>query len=145
VIAGRSRGIRPASFYQKWFWTKRHESPAEIHEALHLALICSSLGAMPRYVDEARLAMTHLAIRLAQAGLEKDPDDSLGYLALGHAYDFLSKIEAYAAATARDHPVAGCAICRPWGPSTRSWWETRETALQIWRSSRSIPRPRNPT
>ncbi len=48
---------------------------------------------LPRDLDNSRGAMAHLAIRLAQVGLAKDPDAVTGYLALGAAYELLSRWE----------------------------------------------------
>ncbi|MGE5195627.1 MAG: tetratricopeptide repeat protein [Deltaproteobacteria bacterium] len=98
ALSARSRGIRAPSFYQKYFWTKRHVSVPEILEAGHLAQLMVFPG-LPQALGQSRLAMAYLAIRRAQAGLEKDPDDVSGYLVLGQVYDFLSRIEAAVAMT----------------------------------------------
>jgi hypothetical protein len=87
---GRQRPIRAPSFYKKYFWSTKFESSAEVREALQLSALTEFN--VPR-LNEARTAMAYLAIRRAQVGLAKDPDDVRGYLALGQAYDFLSKIE----------------------------------------------------
>jgi tetratricopeptide (TPR) repeat protein len=97
---GRSRGIRPPSLYQKYFWSKRHISPPEVLEAGQLVQWLGFSG-LPQRLQQSRVAMAYLAIRRAQAGLETDPDDVSGYLVLGQAYDFLSRIEAAAANGAR--------------------------------------------
>ena len=89
---GRDRQIRPPSFYKKYFWSTKVEAPAEIHEAVHLVQLAVYPG-LPQRLEASRCAMAHLAIRLAQAGLSKDPDAVAGYLALGEAYDFLSQLE----------------------------------------------------
>ena len=94
-FSGRDRAIRPPTFYQRYFWTSRHQSSGDIHEALHLAVMATYPG-LPRHMDQSRAAMALLAIRRAQAGLARDPDDVNGYLALGQAYDFLARIEATA-------------------------------------------------
>src|SRR5262249_2398357 len=96
----------PPSFYQNYFWTRRRESPADIRIALHLAGLTSFSG-LPQDLQEARLAMTYLTIRRAQAGLEKDPDDGNGNLALGQAYNFLSQIESVAAINGSRPPRSG--------------------------------------
>jgi tetratricopeptide (TPR) repeat protein len=93
-LVGRDRGIRPPSFYQRYFWTHRRQSTAEIHEAMHLASLATL--PLPRRLESSRPAMVILAIRLAQAGLARDPDDVNGYLVLGSAYDFLAQVEAAA-------------------------------------------------
>jgi hypothetical protein len=92
-LSVRSRGIQAPSFYQRYFWTHRRQSTGEVHEALHLAALAAS-PALPRRIEASRTAMAYLAIRKAQAGLARDPDDVNGYLALGGAYDLLAKIEA---------------------------------------------------
>lgn len=91
----RDRSIRPKTFYQKYFWSGRRETSREIREAENLVLLMTS-GALPPAVSQARLAMAFLAVRKAQAGLSKDPDNVNGYLVLGRAYDFLAKVEASA-------------------------------------------------
>jgi tetratricopeptide (TPR) repeat protein len=102
----RLRGIRRPSFYQMHFWTRRRESSADIRVALHLAGLTSFSG-LPQRLNDARLAMAYLTIRRAQAGLEKDPDDVSGYLALGQAYNFLSQIESVAAINGSRPPRSG--------------------------------------
>ena len=89
---GRDRQIRPPSFYKKYFWSTKVEAPAEIHEAVQLVQLFKYPG-LPRRLEASRGAMAHLAVRLAQAGLSKDPDATTGYLVLGEAYDFLSQLE----------------------------------------------------
>jgi tetratricopeptide (TPR) repeat protein len=89
---GRDRPIRPPSFYKQHFWSNKVEAPAEVHEAFQLVTLAKYSG-LPRRLDSSRGAMVQLAIRLAQAGLSKDPDAVAGYLALGEAYDFLSQLE----------------------------------------------------
>ncbi|HEY2252991.1 MAG TPA: hypothetical protein VGH74_18090, partial [Planctomycetaceae bacterium] len=100
LAQGRDRQIRPPSFYKKYFWSTKVEEPAEIHEAIRLVQLAMYPG-LPRRLDTSRMAMTHLAIRQAQAGLSKDPDAVSGYLALGEAYDFLSQLEYRASLGAR--------------------------------------------
>lgn len=91
IRSGRIRPIRAPSFYKKYFWSTRTETSPEIQEGLQLARLAAF--PLPRRLDTSRTAMAHLAIRRAQAGLAKDPDDVVGYLVLGQAYDFLSQIE----------------------------------------------------
>ena len=91
---GRDRPIRPPSFYKKHFWSTKIESPAEVLEAVQLMQL-AKYPALPRELDASRGSMTYLAIRLAQAGLSKDPDATTAYLVLGEAYDFLSQLEYY--------------------------------------------------
>lgn len=92
----RDRWIRPPSFYQKHFWANKSEPPPEVLEAYHLVQLAGYPG-LPRHLDRSRTAMMYLAIRLAQAGLSKDPDAITGYIALGQAYDLLAQVEAAAA------------------------------------------------
>jgi tetratricopeptide (TPR) repeat protein len=97
---GRDRQIRPPSVYKKYFWSTKVEAPAEIREALQLVQLARYPG-LPRKLEGSRGAMAILAIRLAQAGLSKDPDAIAGYLVLGEAYDFLSQLEYSASGRAR--------------------------------------------
>ncbi|MBS0262432.1 MAG: hypothetical protein JSS02_10820, partial [Planctomycetes bacterium] len=90
IRSGRLRSISPPSFYKKYFWSNKVESSAEIREAMQYATLASIN--LPRLM-EARVALAQLAIRKAQVGLSKDPDDVRGYLALGQAYDLLSQVE----------------------------------------------------
>lgn len=99
IRGGRVRPIRAPSFYKKYFWSTKVESSAEVREAQQLATLAQF--PLPRRLNDARTAMAYLAIRRAQVGLSKDPDDVKGYLALGQAYDFLSQIEFQASLGAR--------------------------------------------
>ena len=91
ISSGRLRPIRAPSFYKKYFWSTKVEPSADVREALQLATLAGF--PLPQRLQSSRTAMAYLAIRRAQAGLAKDPDDVNGYLALGQAYDFLSQIE----------------------------------------------------
>jgi tetratricopeptide (TPR) repeat protein len=106
ALMARARGIRRPSFYQRYFWTRRRETPADIRVALHLAGLTSFSG-LPQHLNDSRLAMAYLTIRRAQAGLEKDPDEVSGYLALGQAYNFLSQVESVAALNGSRPPRSG--------------------------------------
>jgi tetratricopeptide (TPR) repeat protein len=107
VSAGaRTRGIRRPSFYQKYFWTRRRDSSADIRTARHLARL-TVFPSLPQYLNDSRLAMAYLTIRRAQVGLNLDPDDVNGYLALGSAYNFLAQIESVAAINGSRHPRNG--------------------------------------
>lgn len=95
LIGARDRSIRPPTFYQKYFWSSRREISREIREAGNLVSLMG-YPALPNRGNETRVALAYLAIRKAQAGLSKDPDDPSGYLVLGGAYDYLAKAEASA-------------------------------------------------
>ena len=105
-IVARERSIRPPSFYQRYFWRARRQSPAAIHEGMHLARL-ASYPALPQALDSSRLAMAYLAVRLAQEGLSYDPDAVDGYVVLGMAYDFLSTMEAGSSPAGMRHPRTG--------------------------------------
>ncbi len=91
ISSGRLRPIRAPSFYKKYFWSTKVEPSADVREAFQLATLAGV--PLPRKLESSRTAMAYLAIRRAQVGLSKDPDDVNGYIALGQAYDFLSQIE----------------------------------------------------
>jgi len=99
-FAGRERQIRPASFYKHYFWSSRVTIPPEIHEARNLVQL-AIYADLPRDLHNSRTAMIFLGIRLAQAGLAKDPDSVQGYLILGDAYAYLAELEARASYGAR--------------------------------------------
>ncbi|MBI3866423.1 MAG: hypothetical protein HY290_31470 [Planctomycetia bacterium] len=104
ALAVRSRTVRAPSFYKKYFWSTKVESSPEISEGLQLAKLVAFR--LPPRLDFSRTAMAYLAIRRAQEGLAKDPDDVKGYLVLGQAYDFLSQIE-YQASLGTRPPRSG--------------------------------------
>jgi tetratricopeptide (TPR) repeat protein len=105
-IIPRDQRARPPSFYQRYFWSKKRELEPEVQEALHLVRLVS-LPLPPRYDETDQAAMALLAIRLAQAGLSKNPDSADGYLALGQAYQFLADFEARHAFNELRSPSSG--------------------------------------
>jgi tetratricopeptide (TPR) repeat protein len=104
-LISRDRWIRPPSFYQKYFWSSRHDTPAEIHEGRHLVLLASSPQVLLR--ADARLGMAYLAVRKAQSGLTKDPDAVAGYVVLGQAYDLIAQLESLVATNGSRPPRTG--------------------------------------
>jgi tetratricopeptide (TPR) repeat protein len=102
----RDRWVRPPSFYQKYFWSKKRDIPAEVLEGTHLARLAAQRN-LPRRYANARAAMANLAIRRAQAGLAKDPDSAEGYIVLGQAYSILADWESIVVLNGSRPPNAG--------------------------------------
>jgi tetratricopeptide (TPR) repeat protein len=90
-IGPRTAWVRSPSFYQKYFWSKKREVPPEIQRAQHLVQLAA--GALPVRYEGSRAAMAYLAIRLAQEGLNREPGNPEGYIALGQSYELLSQWE----------------------------------------------------
>lgn len=105
-IIPRDQRVRSPSFYQRYFWSNKRELEPEVQEALHLVRLVS-LPLPPRYNETDQGAMAFLAIRLAQAGLSKNPDSADGYLALSQAYQFLADFEARHSISGLRSPSSG--------------------------------------
>lgn len=114
LFAPRIEWVRPPSFYEKYFWSKKREIPLEIQQAMHFAGLAAlpdspigDLPALPSSLAEARVALAYLAIREAQLGLQLEPNSVMGYLVLGQAYDTLRAYEMLEARNPNRNPFSG--------------------------------------
>lgn len=98
-LSPRGGWVRPPSVYQRYLWSTRRDVLPEVQEATHLVRL-ASFNALPAEYRASPAAMAYLAIRLAQAGLSKDPDSVYGYLALGQAYQILMQIDSASGSSA---------------------------------------------
>lgn len=114
LFAPRIEWVRPPSFYEKYFWSKKREIPLEIQQAMHFAGLAAlpdtpigDLPALPPSLAESRVALAYLAIREAQLGLQLEPNSVMGYLVLGQAYDTLRAYETLEARNPARNPFSG--------------------------------------
>lgn len=90
TIPPRNAWVQLPTFYQRYIWGRETNTPAEVVEARHL-LQLSQLSLQFR-VPRPQLA--YQAIRRAQAGLAKNPNDASAYVLLGVAYQYLLQVES---------------------------------------------------